>query len=34
MAQQLWVDSGKQKKLKDIAVELDVSEWWVRKWKN
>ena len=34
MAYQLWVDSGKQKKLKDIAAELDVSESQVRKWKN
>lgn len=34
MAYQLWVDSGKKKKLKDIAVELDVSESQVRKWKN
>lgn len=34
MAYQLWVDSGKRKKLKDIAAELDVSESQVRKWKN
>lgn len=30
----LWLDSGKTKKLKDIAAELEVSESQVRKWKN
>jgi len=30
----LWVDSGKKRKLKDIAEELVVSEEQVRKWKN
>ena len=34
LAYQLWLDSGKQKKLKDIAEELGVSETLVRKWKN
>lgn len=33
-AYQLWLDSGKKKKLKDIAAELDVSESQIRKWKN
>ena len=30
----LWLDSGKKKKLKDIASELGVSETQIRKWKN
>lgn len=34
LAYQLWLDSGKKKKLKDIAEELGVSESQVRKWKN
>ena len=34
LAYQLWLDSGKQKKLKDIAEELGVSETLIRKWKN
>lgn len=29
-----WLDSGKKKKLKDIASELGVSESQIRKWKN
>lgn len=29
-----WIDSGGNKKLKDIAAELEVSETQVRKWKN
>lgn len=33
-AYRLWLDSGKKKKLKDIAKELDVSESQIRKWKN
>lgn len=33
-AYQLWLDSGKKRQLKDIAVELQVSEEQVRKWKN
>lgn len=33
-AYQLWIDSGKTKKLKDIAAELGVSETQIRKWKN
>lgn len=33
-AYQIWLDSGKKKKLKDIASELGVSETQVRKWKN
>lgn len=33
-AYQLWLDSGKKKKLKDIASELGVSETQIRKWKN
>ena len=33
-AYKLWLDSGKKKKLKDIASELGVSETQVRKWKN
>lgn len=33
-AYRLWIDSGKKKKLKDIASELGVSETQVRKWKN
>ena len=31
---QLWLESGKKRQLKDIAVELQVSEEQVRKWKN
>lgn len=34
LAFQLWLDSGKTRKLKDIAAELQVSEGQVRKWKN
>lgn len=34
IAYQLWIDSGKKRKLKDIAAELDVSESQIRKWKN
>ena len=34
LAYQLWIESGKTKKLKDIAAELGVSESQVRKWKN
>lgn len=33
-AYQLWLDSGKKKKLKEIAVELGVSEDLVSKWKR
>lgn len=33
-AYQLWIESGKKKKLKDIAEDLQVSESQVRKWKN
>lgn len=33
-AYQIWLDSGKTKKLKDIASELGVSETQIRKWKN
>lgn len=33
-AYQIWLDSGKKKKLKDIASELGVSETQIRKWKN
>lgn len=33
-AYQIWTDSGGNKKLKDIAAELEVSETQVRKWKN
>lgn len=33
-AYRLWVDSGKKKKLKDIASELGVTETQIRKWKN
>ncbi len=33
-AYQLWLESGKNRPLKDIADELDVSEEQVRKWKN
>ena len=33
-AYRLWINSGKKKKLKDIASELGVSETQVRKWKN
>ena len=34
LAYQLWLDSGKQKKLKEIAAELGVSEDLVSKWKR
>ena len=34
LAYQLWLDSGKKKKLKDIAAEVGVSESQVRKWKS
>lgn len=34
LAYQLWIDSEKKKKLKDIAAELEVSESQIRKWKN
>lgn len=34
LAYQLWLDSGKTRKFKDIAAELDVSESQIRKWKN
>lgn len=34
LAYQLWLDSGKTRKFKDIAAELGVSESQVRKWKN
>ncbi len=34
LAHRLWLDSGKTKKLKDIAAELGVSEGQIRKWKN
>ena len=34
LAYQLWLDSGKKKKLKDIAAELGVSEGQIRKWKS
>lgn len=34
LAFRLWLDSGKTRKLKDIAAELEVSESQVRKWKN
>lgn len=34
MAMKLWLESGKKRKLKDIATELHVSETQVRKWKN
>ena len=34
LAYQLWLDSGKTLKLKDIAAQLKVSESQVRKWKN
>lgn len=33
-ALQLWLDSGRKRLLKDIAVELGVSEEQIRKWKN
>lgn len=33
-ALQLWLESKKKRKLKDIAAELQVSEQQVRKWKN
>ncbi len=33
-AYQIWLDSEGTKKLKDIAVELEVSETQIRKWKN
>lgn len=31
---QLWMDSGRKRRLKDIAEELGISEEQVRKWKN
>lgn len=31
---QLWMESGKKRKLKDIAAEIQVSEEQIRKWKN
>ena len=34
LAYQLWLGSGKKRKLKDIAEEVGVSESQVRKWKN
>lgn len=34
LAYQLWLDSERKKKLKDIAAEIGVSETQVRKWKN
>ena len=34
LAYQLWLDSGKKKKLKDIAEDLGVPEGKVRKWKS
>ena len=34
LAYRLWLDSGKTKKLKDIASELGVSESQIRTWKN
>ena len=34
LAYQLWLESDKKKKLKDIAAELEVSESQIRKWKN
>ena len=34
LAYQLWLGSGKKRKLKDIAEELGVPEGQVRKWKN
>lgn len=34
LAYRLWLESDKKKKLKDIAVELEVSESQIRKWKN
>lgn len=33
-ALQLWLDSGQKRQLKDIAIELQVSEEQIRKWKN
>lgn len=33
-AYQLWIASGRKRKLKDIASELGISETQVRKWKN
>ena len=33
-AYRLWINSGKKKKLKDIAFELGVAETQIRKWKN
>lgn len=33
-AMQLWLESSKERRLKDIAAELGVSEELVRKWKN
>ena len=34
LAYQLWLDSKKKKKLKEIAEELEVSESQIRRWKN
>lgn len=34
LARQLWLESGKKKKLKEIAAELGVQESQVRKWKS
>ena len=33
-AMRLWLESGKKRRLKDIAAELQVSEEQIRKWKN
>lgn len=33
-AKEIWIESGKTRKLKDIAEELGISEEQVRKWKN
>ena len=33
-AYKMWLDSGRKKKLKDIASDLGVSETQIRKWKN
>ena len=32
-AMRLWLESGKKRRLKDIAAELQVSEEQIRKWK-
>ena len=34
LAYQLWLDSDRKRKLKDIAAEIGVSESQIRKWKN